>query len=94
MDEPGLINFIPLVHIGNKGCNAASFRWRIKIQFLSLVTRTHTTTATTATDIRVNILDLKKKKKKLTARVAHADGRKHTFRDVVMIGWPSHCPPG
>lgn len=63
MDEPGLINLAPLVHIGNKGCDAASLRWRIKIQFLSLVTRTNNDNNNSRHE-SAHILAVKKKKKK------------------------------
>lgn len=63
MDEPGLINLAPLVHIGNKGCDTASLRRRIKIQFLSLVTRTNDDNNNSRHE-SAHILAVKKKKKK------------------------------
>lgn len=93
MDEPGLINLAPLVHIGNKGCDTASLRRRIIIQFLSLVTRPNDDNNNCRHESAHILAVRKKKRKTLTAHVAHTDGKKHTFRDV-MIGWPSHCPPG
>lgn len=61
MDEPGLINLAPLVHIGNKGCDTASLRRRIKIQFCSLVTRTNDDN--NSRHESAHILAVKKKKK-------------------------------